>query len=128
MITSLIEMLELPNFRHMTTSTIYFESRDNFFGNVIDINYDVITFISKYLCVKMAWGNHFCWHHRNFNFFIKKTFKDSRKVKKIRKFVSKCNLYMYFLISQNLLISVEKLLMSAELKGRVMWFTFLVKV
>ena len=47
-------MLELPNFRHMTTSTIYFESRDNFFGNVIDINYDVVTFISKYLCVKMA--------------------------------------------------------------------------
>ena len=28
MITSLIEMLELPNFGHMTTSTILFESRD----------------------------------------------------------------------------------------------------
>ena len=28
MITSLIEMLELPNFGHMITSTIYFESRD----------------------------------------------------------------------------------------------------
>ena len=53
-VTSLMEILELPNFRHMTTSTIYFESRDNFFSNVIDINYDVITFISKYLCVKKA--------------------------------------------------------------------------
>ena len=29
MITSLIEILELPNFGHMTTSTIWFESRDN---------------------------------------------------------------------------------------------------
>ena len=28
MITSPIEMLELPNFGHMTTSTILFESRD----------------------------------------------------------------------------------------------------
>ena len=29
----------------------------------------------------------------------------------------KCNLYLYFLIKQNLLISGEKILMSAELKG-----------
>ena len=28
MITSFIEMLELPNFGHMITSTIQFESRD----------------------------------------------------------------------------------------------------
>ena len=28
MITSLIKMLELPNFGHMITSTIQFESRD----------------------------------------------------------------------------------------------------
>ena len=28
MITSVIEMLELPNFGHMTTSTIQFEPRD----------------------------------------------------------------------------------------------------
>ena len=30
MITSPIEMLELPNFGHMTRSTIYFESRGKF--------------------------------------------------------------------------------------------------
>ena len=30
MITSLIEVLELPNFDHMTTSKIYFESYNNF--------------------------------------------------------------------------------------------------
>ena len=31
MITSLIEMLDLPNFGHMTRSTIYFESRNKIF-------------------------------------------------------------------------------------------------
>ena len=30
MITSFIEVLELPNFGHVTTSTIKFESRDKF--------------------------------------------------------------------------------------------------
>ena len=37
--------------------------------------------------------------------FIKKFFQDSRKVKRIRNNVSKYNLYLYFLILQNLLIS-----------------------
>ena len=41
-------MLELSNFGHMTTYTIYFESR-NFVGDVMDRNDDVITFILKYL-------------------------------------------------------------------------------
>ena len=55
MITSLIEMLELPNFGHMTTSTIYFESRDKILaGDVTDRSYDVITFVSKYLYFKKA--------------------------------------------------------------------------
>ena len=30
--------------------------------------------------------------------FIKRTFKDSEKVKRIRNYVLKCNLYLYFLI------------------------------
>ena len=55
MITSLIEVLELPNFGHMTTSTIKLESRNKFFvDDVIDRNYDVITFFSKYLYFKKA--------------------------------------------------------------------------
>ena len=29
---------------------------------------------------------------------IKKTFKDSKKVKRIRNYVFKCNLYLYFLL------------------------------
>ena len=53
MIASLIEMLQLPNFGHMTTSSIQYESRDeNFVGDVMDRNYDAITFISKYRCFK----------------------------------------------------------------------------
>ena len=56
--------------------------------------------------------------------FIKKIFKDSRKVKRIRNYVSKCNLYLYFLILQNLLISREKMLMSAILRGCVTWLIY----
>ena len=37
--------------------------------------------------------------------FIKTIIKDSRKVKRIRNYVSKFNLYLYFLMEQNLLIS-----------------------
>ena len=51
--------------------------------------------------------------------FIKKIFKDSRKVKRVRNYVPKCNLHLHFLIQQKLLISREKMLMSAELKGCV---------
>ena len=48
--------------------------------------------------------------------FLITIFKDPRKVKRIRNYVSKYNLYLYLLISQNLLISGEKMLMTAELK------------
>ena len=53
---------------------------------------------------------------------IKTTFKDSKNVKAIRNHVSKCNLYLYFLICQKLLITGEKLLMSAELRVCVTCF------
>ena len=61
---------------------------------------------------------------KNVTMFIKNIFKDSRKVKRIRNYVSKCNLYLHFLIRQNLIISGEKVLMSAELKGCVTWFIY----
>ena len=51
--------------------------------------------------------------------FIITIFKDSGKVKINTNYVSKYNLYLYFLISQNLKISGEKVLMSAELKESV---------
>ena len=45
-----MEMIESPNFSHMTTSTMYFESLDKtFLVLYMDRNYDVIAFISKYL-------------------------------------------------------------------------------
>ena len=48
-------MLELPNFGEMTISTIQFELRDKIFvGDVMDRNYDVINFLSKYLYFKKA--------------------------------------------------------------------------
>ena len=50
---------------------------------------------------------------------MKTIIKDSGKVKRIRNSVSKSNLYLYFLMQQNLPISSEKMLMSAELKGCV---------
>ena len=49
--------------------------------------------------------------------FFKTIFKVSRIIKRIRNYVPKCNLYLYLLILQNLLISGEKTLMSAELNG-----------
>ena len=49
-VTSLIEVL---NFGHMTTSTIYFELGDKYFlGNVVDRNHDIITVILKCLHFK----------------------------------------------------------------------------
>ena len=56
--------------------------------------------------------------------FIKKIFKDSRRVKKNRNYVSKRNLYLYFLIELNLLKNGEKMLMSAELKRYVTGFIY----
>ena len=52
MITLLIEMLELPNFGHMTTSAISFETQDKILLVKSEIKYHVITFNSKYLYFK----------------------------------------------------------------------------
>ena len=98
MITSLTEMLEFPNFGHMTKSTI-------------NLNH----------VIKICWWCHEqkLWHHNLYfkifilrrsgvaifvdimkivTMFIKSPFEDSRKVKRIRNYVTKWNLYLYFLI------------------------------
>ena len=54
--------------------------------------------------------------------FIKTILKYSRKVRKSRSYVSKWNLYLYFLTQQNFLLFGKKLLMSAESKGFFTWF------
>ena len=65
----------------------------------MDRNFDIIILISKYL--------YFYLYFRVTNFsgiikaaimFIKTTFTDSKKVKRISNYVLKCNLYLYFLI------------------------------
>ena len=97
-------MLQVLNFGHMNTSTIQFESRDRILlvkssteviRPEITIFADIIKTITRY---------------------IKQILKDSIKTKGIRNYKLKCNLYLYFLIQQNLLISSEKMLMSAEVR------------
>ena len=56
--------------------------------------------------------------------FLIKIYKNSRKVKINRNYVSKYNPYLCFLMKQNLLISDEKMLMPKELKGSVTWFIY----
>ena len=83
-------------------------------------NYEVISFISKYLILRWPGVVIFADIIKIVTIFIKAITKDSRKVKRIRNYLSNSNLYVYFLMYQNLLISVEKILMSAKLKGCVM--------
>ena len=64
----------------------------------MDRSYDAITFISKYLYFKKTVVANFADIIKIVAMFIKTIFKDSRKVKRIRNYVSKCNLYLYFLI------------------------------
>ena len=45
--------------------------------------------------------------------FIKRILIDSKKVKRIKSYGSKLNLYLYFLIYKNFLIFIKKMLMSA---------------
>ena len=78
--TSVIEMLELPNFGHMNTSTIQFESHDKIFQNAVNTNYDVVTFISKYIYFKKAQS--FVEIIKTI-ITVKAVFKDSKKVKKL---------------------------------------------
>ena len=54
MVTSLIEILELPNFGYMVTSTIKFESRENYVGDVMGKSFDIIAFVVKCLYFKKA--------------------------------------------------------------------------
>ena len=49
MLTSLIEMLELKNFRHMTTSHIV--------SDAMDVNYDVILFFKNYSYFVEVWSS-----------------------------------------------------------------------
>ena len=62
----------------------------NFFGDVMNINYDVRTFILKKVFVRRSNLVNFAYIKIGTR-FIKRTFKDSRKFKKIRKYLLKWN-------------------------------------
>ena len=64
----------------------------------MDRNYDVITFFTKNLYFKKAGVTIFADIIKIVTMFIKTILKDSRKVRRIRNYVSKWNLYLYFLI------------------------------
>ena len=62
----------------------------------MDRNYDVITFISKYIYFKKAGVAIFADIIKIVTMSVKTVIKDSRKVKRIRNYASKFNLYLYF--------------------------------
>ena len=64
----------------------------------MDKNYDIIIFISKYFISKKPGIANSADIIKIAIMFIKKPFKDSKKVKRIRKYILKYNLYLHFLI------------------------------
>ena len=64
----------------------------------MDRNYDVITIISQYPFLRRPGVVIFADIIKIVTMFIKTISKDSRTVKRIRNYVSKSNLYVYFLM------------------------------
>ena len=108
-LTSLTEMLELLNFVYMTTSTIWFESRDKMllvtlWANVMtSLPLFQITFISRRPrlanfgdIIKIA------------TMFIKATFKDSKKVQRIRNYVLKLSIDVFLVYNKSCWFPVKK--------------------
>ena len=53
----------------------------------MDINYDVVTFISKYPYFRKAWSSHFADIIKLVTTFVKTIIKSPRKVKRIGNYV-----------------------------------------
>ena len=83
----------------------------------MDRNYDAITCFSKKYILRRPEVVIFAGIMKSPTIFVKTILKYSKKVKRIRNYVSKWNLYLYFLIKQNLQIFGEKMLISPKLKG-----------
>ena len=96
MITCLLEILELPNFGHMTNLQHNLSRVIKFcwWRHGHKLWRDNLYFILRRFRVA-----NFADIIKIMNIFIKTVFKDSKKVKRIRNYVPKCNLYLYFLIS-----------------------------
>ena len=65
----------------------------------MDKNYDAIAFFQKNLILRRLRVAIFAGIIKIVTLFIKTTHKDSRKIKRIRNYVSKWCLYLYFLIT-----------------------------
>ena len=85
-------MLELPNFGHMTTSTI---QHDKMF--LVTSLGEIITSFQNTFILRRSGVANFADIIKVATMFIKTTLKDSKKSKGIRKYVSKCNVYSYTL-------------------------------
>ena len=81
----------------------------------MDKNYDAMSLISKHLYFKKVGEANFAAIIKNTIMVIKTTFKDSQKVKRISNYLLKYKSISVFLDITGLLISGEKMLMSAEL-------------
>ena len=106
MITSVTVMLELPNFGHMTTFKLLFESRNKI--GLVTSWAKIMTsqpFLKNIFVLRNPGVAIFADIAKILTIFLKATFKDSTKVRRIINYVSKSNLYLYFLIQQNLSIS-----------------------
>ena len=124
-ITSLIEMLELPNFGHMIASTIWLDSPKKILLVTSWTEVMMSLWCQNVFILRRPRVAIFAEIIKIVTMFIKQIFKDSRKkVIRIRNYVSKRKLCLYFLICQNFVIFGEKMLMSAELKGCVTWFIY----
>ena len=104
-------MVTRPHLQYNLNHTI------KFVGDVIDRNYDVITFFQNIFIVPRPGLAIFADIIKIVTIFVK-TIKDLVQFKRIRDYVSKYNLYLY------LLISSEKMQMSPELKGCVTGFIY----
>ena len=92
-------MLQLPNFGHIATSIIKVESLDHI---LLVMSWSKIMMSSPLLRNTLIWRRPgvviFADIIKLVTMFIKTITNDSRKAKRIRNYVSKSNLYVYFLM------------------------------
>ena len=122
MITSLIEMLELSDFRHRGRFTIEFESRDKvlfvtWWQAKIMTSWTIIQILFLYF--KEAWSSQFCSYHQNCNQLIKTTFKDWIKVRLPRKRLSLIGLRTHFFGIVNYIVTLFSLLKCLRHKTKI---------
>ena len=93
-------MLELPNFDHIATYTVLFDSCDKILlvTSLTEIMTPLTEINSKHLFLRRLRIDNFTDIIKIANMFIKATFKDSKNVERIRNYVLACSLYLCFLI------------------------------